>query len=87
MVYWGWRACAYIQVIIYVFVSLCFWECPLLYQNFPNEARLISVITVITVLAAPSAFGNKLRFEYIEVGSVALTDILNDGLDEERTHH
>jgi hypothetical protein len=50
-------------------------------------SELISVITVITVLAAPSAFGNKLCFENIEVSSGALTDISNDGLDEERTHH
>ena len=31
--------------------------------------KLISIITIVTILAAPSAFGNKLHFENIEVSS------------------
>jgi hypothetical protein len=46
--------------------------------------KLLSVVTMMTVLAAHSAFGNKLHFENVEVSSGASTDISNDGLDEER---
>jgi hypothetical protein len=46
--------------------------------------KLLSVITMMTVLAAHSTFGNKLHFENVEVSSGASTDISNDGLDEER---
>ena len=63
--------------------NLCF--CVFVFLGM--STTLSELISVITVLAAPSAFGNKLCFENIEVSSGALTDISNDGLDEERTHH
>ena len=47
--------------------------------------KLLYIVTVITVLAAPSTFGNKLHFNNIEVSTGALTDISNIGMDEERT--
>jgi hypothetical protein len=46
--------------------------------------KLLSVITMMTVLPSHSAFGNKLHFENVEVSTSASTDISNDGLDEER---
>jgi len=47
--------------------------------------KFLSIVTVTTVLAAPSAFGNKLHFENVEVSSDTLTKLSNNGLDEERT--
>ena len=46
--------------------------------------KLLSVVTMMTVLAAHSAFGNKLHFENVEVSSGASTDIRMRGSFRDR---
>ena len=59
-----------------------------LYQLLQDKniiMKFLSIVTVTTVLSAPSAFGNKLHFENVEVSSDTLIKLSNNGLDEERT--
>ena len=73
------------RIVRYVLFRIEWSQLYQLLQDKNIIMKFLSIVTVTTVLAAPSAFGNKLHFENVEVSSDALTELSNNGLDEERT--